>query len=106
MGDVKLRNEEGQAELDFVTGFGSNPLKGSTGAKTAAARPAWRQGWKRRAWIASKDFERLTPFRKENRRKGHRSLEARARAYWQSARALAVHCPKPLATMLRMTEQT
>jgi hypothetical protein len=26
--------------------------------------------------------------------------------YWQSARALAVHCPKPLATMLRMTEQT
>ena len=29
-----------------------------------------------------------------------------APAYWQSARALAVHCPKPLATMLRMTEQT
>jgi hypothetical protein len=27
-------------------------------------------------------------------------------AYWQSARALAVHCPKPLATILRMTEQT
>jgi hypothetical protein len=26
--------------------------------------------------------------------------------YWQSARALAVHCPKPLAIMLRMTEQT
>ncbi len=26
--------------------------------------------------------------------------------YWQSARALAVHLPKPLATMLRMTEQT
>ena len=24
--------------------------------------------------------------------------------YWQSARALAVHCPKPLATMLRMTD--
>ena len=27
MGDVKLRNEEGRAELDFVTGFGANPLK-------------------------------------------------------------------------------
>jgi hypothetical protein len=26
--------------------------------------------------------------------------------YWQSARALAVHCPKPLAIILRMTEQT
>jgi hypothetical protein len=26
--------------------------------------------------------------------------------YWQSARALAVHWPKPLATMLRMTAQT
>jgi hypothetical protein len=26
--------------------------------------------------------------------------------YRQSARALAVHCPKPLAIMLRMTEQT
>ena len=30
----------------------------------------------------------------------------RGLGYWQSARALAVHCPKPLATMLRMTEQT
>lgn len=27
-------------------------------------------------------------------------------SYWQSARALAVHWPKPLATMLRMTAQT
>ncbi len=27
-------------------------------------------------------------------------------AYWQSARALAVHAPKPLAIMLRITEQT
>ncbi len=26
--------------------------------------------------------------------------------YWQSCRALAVHAPKPLAIMLRMTEQT
>jgi hypothetical protein len=26
--------------------------------------------------------------------------------YWQSARAFAVHAPKPLAIMLRMTEQT
>ena len=26
--------------------------------------------------------------------------------YWQSARAFAVQAPKPLAIMLRMTEQT
>ena len=37
---------------------------------------------------------------------GNGALENGLPGYWQSARALAVHCPKPLATMLRMTEQT
>lgn len=34
------------------------------------------------------------------------AASAKVPGYWQSARALAVHCPKPLAIMLRMTEQT
>jgi hypothetical protein len=33
-------------------------------------------------------------------------LKRSQNGYWQSARALAVQAPKPLATMLRMTEQT
>jgi hypothetical protein len=47
--------------------------------------------------------KKLTPHFRENRAPGRQSLGA---SYWQSARALAVHCPKPLATILRMTEQT
>jgi hypothetical protein len=35
---------------------------------------------------------------------GPRLVGASTVAYWQSARALAVQAPKPLATMLRMTE--
>ena len=33
-------------------------------------------------------------------------IPSRQNRYWQSARAFAVHAPKPLAIMLRMTEQT
>jgi hypothetical protein len=43
---------------------------------------------------------------RQNGSDGTEPLKRGSRAYWQSARALVVHCPKPLATMLRMTEQT
>jgi hypothetical protein len=43
--------------------------------------------------------KKLTPQFRENRAR----MAKPGALYWQSARALAVHCPKPLATMLRMT---
>jgi hypothetical protein len=78
----------------------------SRSVKRAFLRPGTKRGRKSLKTLGGAGKMAATPKRRLAQVRLSLGWLKRPRPYWQSARALAVHCPKPLATMLRMTEQT